>query len=174
MEMEGEEANRISIEQLRRLVQLLDQSDVSEVELRRPEEGTHLVLRKVRLPEGTVSGAMAQGIQGMPEGRDTSGSYVSAGAFPVEPTPVKRKHAVVAALVGIFHSSAKPRVGALVGVGDRVKVGQLMAMIESLNVFNEVESPVAGRVVEILVQEGQAIEYGQPLMSIESEEGTET
>jgi len=53
-------------------------------------------------------------------------------------------------------------------VGDRVKEGQLVGTIESLNVFNEVESPVAGRVVEIFVQEGQPVEYGQLLMTVAS------
>ena len=56
-------------------------------------------------------------------------------------------------------------------VGDRVKAGQLVATIQSLNVLNEVESPIAGRVTELLVQDGQAVEYGQPLMVIDNKEG---
>ena len=62
----------------------------------------------------------------------------------------------------------KPAGGVLVTVGDQVKAGQLVATIESLNVINEVETPIAGRFVEILVQEGQPVEYGQPLMVIDS------
>src|SRR6266568_1555564 len=85
--------------------------------------------------------------------------------------PAETRHNVVAPLVGIFHSGAKPRGGALVAVGDHVKAGQLVATIESLNVINEVEAPVAGHVVELLVQEGQPVEYGQLLMTIETAEG---
>jgi biotin carboxyl carrier protein len=55
-------------------------------------------------------------------------------------------------------------------VGDRVKVGQTLGTIQSLNVLNEVESLVAGRIIEIFVQEGQPVEYGQPLMTIDSSE----
>ena len=56
-------------------------------------------------------------------------------------------------------------------VGDRVKAGQLVGTIESLNVLNEVETSVAGRVVDVLVHDGQPVEYGQVLMTIESAEG---
>jgi biotin carboxyl carrier protein len=56
-------------------------------------------------------------------------------------------------------------------VGDRIKVGQIVATIESLNVINEVEAVVAGHVVEILVQNGEPVEYGQPLMIIEHDGG---
>ena len=81
------------------------------------------------------------------------------------------EHKIVAPLVGTFHVWAKPRGGALVAVGDRVKAGQLVGTIQSLNVLNEVESAVAGRVVEVHVQEGQPVEYGQVLMTIDTAEG---
>jgi acetyl-CoA carboxylase biotin carboxyl carrier protein len=81
--------------------------------------------------------------------------------------PAETRHYITSHLVGVFHSWAKPRGGALVAVGDHVKVGQLVATIESLNVINDVESPFAGRVVEMLVQEGQSVEYGQKLMVID-------
>ena len=64
-----------------------------------------------------------------------------------------------------------PKGGTLVAVGDIVKAGQLVGTIQSLNVMNEVETSKAGRVVDILVQEGQAVEYGQHLMTIDNAEG---
>lgn len=150
-------ADMISIEQLQHLVRLLDQSDVSEVEFKRAEEGTRLVLRKVK-----VAGSGNQG-----EYQNVASS--SAGTETA--VPAKTEVSIVAQLVGIFHSWAKPRGGTLVAVGDRIKVGQLVATIQSLNVINEVESTVAGRVTEILVQDGQPVEYGQQLMIIDSREG---
>lgn len=155
-EESGSTANIISIEQLQRLVRLLDRSDVSEVELNHAEEGTRLILRKARLAESSDP----QGIVSVAMGTNTNGA-----------SSAETRQNVVAPLVGIFHSGAKPRGGALVAVGDRVKAGQLVATIESLNVINEVEAPVAGRVVELLVQEGQPVEYGQSLMTIETAEG---
>lgn len=151
-------ANVISIEQLQRLVRLLDNSDVSELELKRAGEGTHLVLRKAKVLDNKEHPVERQ--------------YVSASEnIPVAEVPDKRVHKVLAHLVGIFHTWAKPKGGALVAVGDRVKTGQLVGTIESLNVLNEVETTVAGHVIEILVHEGQPVEYGQVLMTIESMAG---
>lgn len=150
----------ISGEQLRRLVQLLDQSDVSEIELKRLETGTRLVLRKAKAPQSNNQ-----------DGQQLMVPMTAAQPIVENSVPDKTQHSVQAPLVGIFHPWAKPKGGTLVAVGDYVKVGQLVATIQSLNVINEVESPVAGRVVEILVQDGQAVEYGQQLMSIDSKEG---
>lgn len=144
----------MSIEQLRRLVHLLDGSDISELELKRAEEGMHLVLRKAKATEGAS--------------QRVAPAEVSS-SIPVV-VPEEKKHNVVAPLVGTFHTWARPKGGTLVAVGDRVKVGQLVATIESLNMLNEVEVAVSGRVVEVFVQEGEPVEYGQLLMTIESAE----
>ena len=157
----------MSIEQLQRLVRLLDRSDVSELELRREGNGTSLVLRKAKAPVNSVQTgeAMLNTALSQPSASDSSLASTLGGA--------ENKHIIKAHLVGIFHAWAKPRGGALVANGDHVKVGQLVATIESLNVINEVESTVAGHVVEIMVQEGQPVEYGQPLIAIDSKEEQE-
>ncbi|HLZ80957.1 MAG TPA: acetyl-CoA carboxylase biotin carboxyl carrier protein subunit [Ktedonobacteraceae bacterium] len=159
---ENEAAGVISIEQLQHLVQLLDRSDVSELEFRRPEEGLRLLLRKVKPSESNglqVEAALVSQTIVTP----TDNSLTVSNSLPTE-----TKHSITSHLVGVFHVWAKPRGGALVAVGDHVKVGQLVATIESLNVINEVESSFAGRVVEIFVQEGQSVEYGQKLMTIDT------
>lgn len=144
----------ISVEQLRHLVRLLDRSDVSEIEVRRVEDGTRLLLRKAKILEAAEPG--------------THQVDTGVGADTETISPLETKQQIVAPLVGIFHSWGKPKGGALVAIGDFVKVGQLVATIQSLNVINEVESSVEGRVVEILVQDGQPVEYGQPLMMIDT------
>jgi acetyl-CoA carboxylase biotin carboxyl carrier protein len=151
-------ASVISIEQIHRLVRLLDRSDVSELELRRSGEGMRLVLRKAQASE---SGE-----------RVIEGQFAPATASAPPIAQAKEpEHKVLAPLVGTFHVWAKPRGGALVAVGDRVKAGQLVGTIESLNVLNEVETTVTGHVVEILVQDGQPVEYGQLLMTIDGSTG---
>ncbi len=151
---------QMSIEQLQRLVQLLDASDVSEIELKRIKAGTRLVLRKARASENIDTNVqpIVRPLSAMPTSTE-------------DPPPVETTYHVVAPLVGIFHTWAKPKGGTLVAVGDSVKVGQLVGTIQSLNVINEVETSKAGRVVDILVQEGQAVEYGQHLMTIDTAEG---
>jgi len=155
----------ISIEQLQRLVQLIDASDVSELELEQASEGVHLVLRKARANEGASASTAA---------RITSAITVPAQTLNAAQTPTKEaqtEHEVAAPLVGTFHVWARPKGGALVAVGDHVKVGQLVGTIQSLNVLNEVETSVAGRVVKVHVHDGQPVEYGQILMTIDSSDG---
>ncbi len=151
----------MSIAQIQGLVRLLDRSDVAELEIKQASEGVHLVLRKVKAQDGAVLVGEA-------------GVFASGEASaPDEAEADTQRHTVVAPLVGVFHPWLKPRGGTLVAVGDRVKAGQLVGTIESLNVLNEVESGVAGRVVEIHVQDGQPVEYGQVLVTIEAVEAEE-
>jgi acetyl-CoA carboxylase biotin carboxyl carrier protein len=144
----------ISIAQIQSLVRLLDGSDVSELEVKRPSEGVHLVLRKIKAESSAQPGESVYAAS-------------SDGAAPAGEPATAASHAVVAPLVGVFHPWLKPRGGSLAAVGDRVKVGQLIGTIESLNVFNEVETTVAGRVVEVHVQDGQPVEYGQVLITLD-------
>lgn len=155
---ENMSVERVNIGQLRRLIQLVDASDVSEIEINRAEEGLRLVMRKARALEGGVAGAVYQEAD------------VVDDASERESALAESRHTITAPLVGIFHTWAKPKGKALVSVGDHVKVGQRVGTIQSLNVLNEVETTIAGRVVEILVQEGQAVEYGQHLLVIDSSE----
>jgi biotin carboxyl carrier protein len=158
-------AEVMSIAQIQGLVKLLDGSDVSELEIKRASEGVHLVLRKAKAPEGVVS----EGV--VPEGK-LAHALPGNGALPTGETSssAAHRHAVVAPLVGIFHPWLKRGGGTLVAVGDHVKEGQLVGTIESLNVFNEVETTKAGRVVEIHAQDGQPVEYGQVLVTIDTSE----
>jgi acetyl-CoA carboxylase biotin carboxyl carrier protein len=160
-EVESDSTSLVSVEQLQRLVRLLDRSDVSELEVRRAEHGTRLVLRKAKASDNISVMASTQMV--------TPSSLVPS-TEPAAPA-AEAKSIVVAPLVGIFHPWAKPRGKSLVAVGDRIMIGQIVATIESLNVINEVEAVVAGHVVEILVQNGQPVEYGQPLMIIEHDGG---
>jgi biotin carboxyl carrier protein len=156
----GEVVEVMSVAQIQGLVRLLDRSDISELEVKRAAEGVHLVLRKAKAQDGVVLGG--EPVSAAANESALAGEVVTAN-----------RHMVVAPLVGIFHPWLKPRGGTLVAVGDRVKIGQLVGTIESLNVFNEVETTVAGRVVEVHVQDGQPVEYGQVLVTIESAEAEE-
>ena len=69
-------------------------------------------------------------------------------------------------LVGVFYSSASPEADAYVAIGDRVKKGQVIGIVEAMKLMNEIESDFDGKVAEIYVENGQAVEYGQPLFRI--------
>jgi acetyl-CoA carboxylase biotin carboxyl carrier protein len=147
-------AEVMSIAQIQGLVRLLDRSDISELEVKRASEGVHLVLRKVKAQDGAVLAGEVV-------------SAVSSEGAVADGAAAANRQSIVAPLVGLFHPWLKPRGGTLVAIGDSVKAGQLVGTIESLNVLNEVEAAVAGRIVEIHAQDGQPVEYGQVLVTIE-------
>lgn len=153
-------AQQVSVGQLRRLVRLLDESEVSEIEVKLVPERMHLVLRKAK---AQVVGESGDYSMVMSADSQAAGSSTDVGVTDV-------KHIIVAPLVGVFHTWGKPKGGPVIAVGDHVKVGQLVGTIQSLNVINEVECTVGGRVSEILVQDGRPVEYGQPLVIIDSSE----
>lgn len=149
-----QETAYMDLESLEHLVKVLDKSDVSEIEVKHNATGTRLVLRKARAAESAASSGAA------PTYEEDEAASASTETL----------HTVTAPLVGIFHTWAKPKGKALVAVGDKVKTGQLLGSIQSLNVLYEVEAAVAGRVHELLVEDGQPVEYGQALMTLEATE----
>lgn len=155
----GKRVEVMNIAQIKGLVRLLDRSDVSELEVKCASEDLHLVLRKIKVAESApVEGTYVNAVSG------------DGAASGNEPEAAVNQHLIVSPLVGVFHPWLKPRGASLAVVGDRVKVGQLIGTIESLNVFNEVETTVAGQVIEVHVQDGQPVEYGQVLLTIAVEE----
>ena len=136
----------LSIEELKRLIHMLDQSDVAELEVRSLGKQERLVLRKAN-----------DAIQVTTQSASTETSLVENDELYI----------ITASLVGIFHHWSISKERPLVAVGDRIKEGQHVGMIEVLHIPSEVESPVAGRVVEFLVEDGYPVEYGQALIIID-------
>lgn len=147
----------LSIAEIRQLVSLLDSSDICELVVEQEETAMKLVLRKP-VPE-VVSLADV----------DVSETDEFAVVSDEDATTSSSATSVRATLVGIYRSSMAPGGKPLVKVGDSVKPGQIVAAIEALNVVNEVEATTAGKVADILVTDGQPVEYGQPLLTIEAE-----
>ena len=136
----------LSIDELKRLIQMLNQSDLTELEVKSLRKQERLVLRKTHTTVQTAT------------------QSASAETSPVENAGL---YTITASLVGIFHHWSISKERSLVAVGDRIKEGQHVGMIEVLHIPSEVESPVAGRVVEFLVADGQPVEYGQALIIID-------
>jgi biotin carboxyl carrier protein len=147
-----DDAESISLEQLQLLVRLVDQSDIVELEVTHSGTRRTLVLRR--------SGLLIS------DATPAESCSPTQEATNYESGP--RRYTITAPCVGFFQLWSKSKNKPLVVVGDTVKDGQHVAVIRSLGISNEVESPVTGRIVEILVQDGQPVEYGQPLMEIEN------
>jgi acetyl-CoA carboxylase biotin carboxyl carrier protein len=89
-------------------------------------------------------------------------------AAPTAPAAAPRatEHTVQAPMVGTYYSAPAPGAKAFVQIGDEVKVGQVLCIIEAMKMMNQIESDRAGRITSVLVQNGDPVEFGQPLFSI--------
>jgi acetyl-CoA carboxylase biotin carboxyl carrier protein len=152
----------LSVEQVRSLIQMMDASDVHELTIERESEGLRLMLRKPT-PVFGASPYMAAA-----EAESASIETAPRESAEAAPAALETTQEVTATLVGIFRVSLKRGAKAAVAEGDQVRLGQIVGAIEALNVVNEVETPVAGRVMEIVVKDGQPVEYGQHLMTIDT------
>ena len=147
----------LSIAEIRQLVAMINSSDIEEIAIDRAADGLKLVLR--RLPAGPLAGFESEGEDELDAG-DVSGEAGQAGRA------AGNTYEVSAPLVGVFRANARPGGKPLVP-GDVVREGQVIAAIEALNVWNEVEATEAGRVREVIASDGMPVEYGQPLLIIE-------
>lgn len=145
----------LSVAELRQLITLMNGSDIEEIGIEEASSGLRLSLRKPA-PVSVSGGVSAE--------EDLFDALV---VEEMEIRPDTANVTVRAPLVGVFRPAMKPDARPLCAQGDVIREGQIIAAVEALNVFNEVEAPAAGRVSAIYVSDGQPVEYGQALMEIE-------
>jgi acetyl-CoA carboxylase biotin carboxyl carrier protein len=151
----------MDLRKLKTLIDLVSDSNVSELEITEAEG-------KVRIVKG--GGAMVQSYQ-MPVAQAVAAPAAApAAAAPVAApvvAPAPSGHAVKSPMVGTFYRSSSPGAKAFVEVGQAVKQGETICIIEAMKILNEIEADKAGTITQILCENGQAVEYGQPLFIIE-------
>ncbi len=151
----------MDLRKLKTLIDLVSESNVSELEITEAEG-------KVRIVKG--GGAQVQPaapvVIAAPQPAVAAAPVSSAPL--VAPAPeVAAGHVVKSPMVGTFYRSASPGAKAFVEVGSQVKEGDTVCIIEAMKILNEIEADKAGTVTKILGENGQAVEYGQPLFIIE-------
>ena len=147
----------ISVAEVRQLIALMNTTDLCEIVIERPDDGLRLVLRHTDPVAAPAISTAA------PLPATVPSPVMQPAQVPDEPAI----EAITAPLVGTFHRALRAGQKPLVAVGDIVRAGQIVAGIESLHVMNEVEAGVTGAIIKILVQPGQMVEFGQPLMELE-------
>jgi acetyl-CoA carboxylase biotin carboxyl carrier protein len=156
-----------NLDQLRELIAILNQTDISELTL---ESGDlRLSIRKnetkgVAIEASSVAAAPQPSLTTVAV--PTSTPSVSAPP-PLETSPAKKLIDITSPMVGTFYTAPAPDEPPFVEVGDRVSKGQTVCIIEAMKLMNEIDAESSGRIVEILVDNAQPIEYGQILMRIE-------
>ena len=152
----------MDLRKLKTLIDLVAESGISELEV---TEGDGKV-RIVKQPQQVVAAPMAMPqMQAMP----VAGAPAAAAPAPAaaEAAPqLPAGHIVTSPMVGTFYRAPSPGAAPFVNVGDTVKEGQTVCIIEAMKLLNEIECDKAGVIKEILVENGQAVEYGQPLFVI--------
>ena len=151
----------MDIRKIKKLIELLEESGLAELEISEGEES-------VRIARYTQGAAVAQQAQA------AAPIAVAAPAPQAAPAPVaaapaasRDENLVTAPMVGTFYASPAPGAKAFVEVGQEVRVGQVLCIIEAMKMMNQIESERAGRVVAMLAKNGEPVEFGQPLFAIE-------
>ena len=147
----------MDLRKLKTLIDLVSESNVSELEITEAEG-------KVRIVKG--GGAALQPPHLPALAAPAPAPPTHAVAAPVAPEPVAG-HVVKSPMVGTFYRSASPGAKAFIEIGSQVKEGETICIIEAMKILNEIEADKSGTVTQILCQNGQAVEYGQPLVVIE-------
>jgi acetyl-CoA carboxylase biotin carboxyl carrier protein len=150
----------MDLRKLKTLIDLVSDSNVSELEITEAEG-------KVRIVKSGATMAQ-QSAPPQPSAPPAPMPVPSAQAVaPAAVMPVVASHYVKSPMVGTFYRSASPGAKSFVEVGDSVKAGETVCIIEAMKILNEIESDKSGIVTQILCENGQAVEYGQPLFVIE-------
>ena len=154
----------MDLRKLKTLIDLVSESNVSELEITEAEGKVRIVksapvsaMPMVAAPQMAVVAAPATA---------PAVAAVTAPAVAAEAEAVKG-HVVKSPMVGTFYRAASPGAKAFADVGSQVKEGEAICIVEAMKIMNEIDADKSGTVTQILVENGQAVEYGQPLFVIE-------
>ncbi len=149
----------MDLRKLKTLIDLVSESNVSELEITEAEG-------KIRIVKGGVAMVQHYAAQA-PMAMPVAAPAPVAEAVAPAAAPVETGHIVKSPMVGTFYRSASPGAKMFVEVGDTVKQGETVCIIEAMKILNEIEADKSGVVTQILTENGQAVEYGQALFIIE-------
>lgn len=147
----------MDIRKVKKLIELLEESGIAEIEIHEGEES-------VRISRNAAPGAVAAApvaIAAAPAAAPVAAAPVAAAEEVIE------GHVLNSPMVGSFYRAPSPGAASFVDVGSKVKVGDTLCIIEAMKLLNQIESDKAGTIKAILVENGQPVEYNQPLFIIE-------
>jgi len=155
----------MDLRKLKTLIDLVAESDIAELEVTEGESKVRIV-KSSAIPQNQMVMMQPQGMQqhyAPAHAPAPAAAAAPVAAVAAEPTG----HIVKSPMVGTFYRSASPGAKAFVEIGSQIKEGDTVCIIEAMKILNEIEADKAGTITKILVENGQAVEYGQPLFEIE-------
>ncbi|PSV35316.1 acetyl-CoA carboxylase biotin carboxyl carrier protein [Photobacterium sp. GB-210] len=156
----------MDIRKIKKLIELVEESGIAELEISEGEES-------VRISRSVPATAMPQQYMAAPMAQQPmqTAPVEAPAAAPVAateaPAPVASGHSVLSPMVGTFYRSPSPEAKSFVEVGQSVNIGDTLCIVEAMKMMNQIQADKAGKVVAILAEDGDAIEFDQPLIIIE-------
>jgi acetyl-CoA carboxylase biotin carboxyl carrier protein len=153
----------VNLKELKEILQILEDQEITEFELE--QEGT-----KLRVRRGGASPAAFVARAGGPGNPQVPAAEVALAADPAPAAaaapPESGLTVVQSPIVGTFYRAPDPNAAPFVSVGDVIKVGQVLCIIEAMKLMNEIEAEVAGEIVKVHHESGQPVQYGEPLFTV--------
>jgi acetyl-CoA carboxylase biotin carboxyl carrier protein len=149
----------MDIRKIKKLIELLEESGIAEIEIKEGEES----VRISRMPVGAVAHFAPQAPAAVAPAAAVPAPVTEAAA----PKPKSNEHVITAPMVGTFYASPSPGAKAFVEIGDEIKVGQVLCIIEAMKMMNQIEADKSGRIASIMARNGDPVEFGQPLFVVE-------
>jgi len=148
----------MDIRKVKKLIELLEESNIDEIEIKEGEES-------VRISRNGAQ-AMSMAARVAPAYAAPAPPPPPPPATPSQPVAASAGHALHSPMVGTFYRSPSPTSAAFVEVGQAVKVGDVVCIVEAMKMMNQIEADKAGTITAILVENGEPVEFDQPLFSI--------
>lgn len=151
------------VRKVRRLVELMNEHELAEIDLRQADQ-------RIRLRKGgepIVTAIPAAPAPAAPAAAAPAPAASAGAPAAAAPAPAASGKVIKSPIVGTFYSSPSPDAAAFVKVGDQVGPDTVVCIVEAMKVFNEVPAEMSGKIVAVLVETGDAVEYGQPLFRLE-------
>ena len=168
----SKEDSKLNLQEIKELLKIIDETEISELNLE--SDGVKISIRKGPSAGAAVPASSTPRQEGVERAvAQTTGNpspSPEAAAKVPEPVVAENTEMITSPMVGTFYSSQSPESAAYVKVGQQVKVGQPVCIVEAMKLMNEIEAEIEGTILQILVENGQPVEYGQPLFVIEHKE----
>ncbi|NRB70451.1 MAG: acetyl-CoA carboxylase biotin carboxyl carrier protein [Xanthomonadales bacterium] len=155
----------MDIRKIKKLIELLEESSLSEIEIVEGEESLRIT-RQLGAPAVVAAPAAVAAPVAAPAAVAPAPAAPVADAAPAAEAEVPEGQIVRAPMVGTFYSASSPEAEAFVALGQSVAVGDTLCIIEAMKMFNQIESDFSGTVVAVLAENGQPVEFDQPLFVV--------
>ncbi len=155
----------MDIRKVKKLIELLEESNIDEIEIQEGEESVRISRNSAAALQGLLAPAAMAPVMAVPAAAPVAPAPAAEPA--AEPAaPPTSGHVVTSPMVGTFYRSPSPSSPSFVELGQHVKVGDVICIVEAMKMMNQIETDKAGVVEAILVENGQPVEFDQPLVTI--------